>query len=30
MFIVEDNDMKVRKKHVDKILQSGPEKWDFE
>lgn len=30
MFIVDDNELLIRKKHVDKILQQGADKWDFE
>ena len=30
MFIVENNDLKIKKKHVENILKDGPNKWDFE
>jgi len=30
MFIVENNELKIRKKHVEKILRTGDNKWDFE
>lgn len=30
MFIVENNELKIKKKHVANILKVGADKWDFE